>query len=387
MVKKRIAYVVNHAAFFVSHRLPLAHGARQEGFDICLLTGQAGSKEMEQSAVMQLRAAGVVHRRAAFRSSGMNPLIELLGVLQLACFILWFRPDIVHCASPKGILYGGLVARICRVRGLVLAISGMGYAYTTGTERSGVRSLVRRVYDALAGLAFHHPNVRVIVQNQDDRQAVINKGLTHASSLSLIPGSGVDLSLFEGCTAYNKSSIVLLPARMLKDKGIEEFVEAARRIKAVAPDWRFVLAGAAGYDNPSSIGEIQLQSWQAEGCVEWLGHVNDMNSLFRESAIVCLPSYREGMPKALLEAAAAGCAVVTTDVTGCREAVEPGVTGDLVPVRDSNALADVILSLIKDESRRRAYGIKGQERARAMFSVDSVVSQTMKIYKELFNNE
>jgi glycosyltransferase involved in cell wall biosynthesis len=387
MVKKRIAYVVNHAAFFVSHRLPLADGARREGFDIRLLTGQAGSKEMEQSAIMQLRATGLVHWRAAFKSSGMNPLIELLGLLQLACFILWFRPVIVHCASPKGVLYGGLVARICRVRGLVLAISGMGYAYTTVTERSVMRSLVRRVYDALAGLAFHHPNVRVIVQNQDDRQAVIDKGLVRASSVFLIPGSGVDLSLFEGCTAFNKSNIVLLPARMLKDKGIEDFVKAARRIKAAAPDWRFVLAGAAGYDNPSSIGEAQLQTWQAEGCVEWLGHVNDMTSLFRESAIVCLPSYREGMPKALLEAAAAGCAVVTTDVTGCREAVEPGVTGDLVPVRDCNALADVILSLINDESRRRFYGAKGQERARAMFSVDSVVCQTMKIYEELFNNE
>lgn len=387
MVNKRIAYVVNHAAFFVSHRLPLAVGARQAGFDIRLLTGKAGSKEMEETAVMQLQATGVVHRRASFSSSGMNPLIEFLGLLQLAWFVIRFRPDIMHCASPKGVLYGGLVARICGVRGLVLAISGMGYAYTGGTEQSSVRAFVRRVYGALAGFSFHHPNVRVIVQNMDDFQSAIDKGLTQVSSLSLIPGSGVDLSLFEDCTATNKSNIVLLPARMLKDKGIEEFVKAARRIKAVAPDWRFVLAGAAGYDNPSSIGASQLQTWQAEGCVEWVGHLNDMAPLFRESAIVCLPSYREGMPKALLEAAAAGCAVVTTDVTGCREAIEPGVTGDLVPVRNSDALADAILSLIKDKQRRQAYGIKGQLRARALFSVDSVVSQTMKIYEELFNHE
>lgn len=387
MGKKRIAYVVNHAAFFVSHRLPLAEGARQAGIDIRLLTGQAGSKEMEQTAVMQLQAAGLVHRRAVFSSSGMNPLIELLGLLQLVWFIILFRPDIVHCASPKGVLYGGLAARICRVRGMVLAISGMGYGYTAGTERLGLRSFVQRVYGKLAGFAFDHPNVRVIVQNQDDHQAVIDKGLSQASSLRLIPGSGVDLSLFEDCTSANKSSIVLLPARMLKDKGIEEFVQAARRIKAVVPAWRFVLAGAAGYDNPSAVEVAQLQCWQAEGCVEWLGHVNDMTPLFRESAIVCLPSYREGMPKALLEAAAAGCAVVTTDVTGCREAVEPGVTGDLVPVQDSNALADAILSLIMEAQRRQSYGAKGQERARALFSVDSVVSQTMKIYKELFSHE
>jgi glycosyltransferase involved in cell wall biosynthesis len=387
MGSKNIAFVVNHAAFFVSHRLPLAHGALQAGFNIRLLTGQAGSAEMEKSAVMELQIAGVEHNRAMFTSSGMNPFIEFLGLLQLVWFIVRFKPDILHCASPKGVLYGGLVARICRVHGLVLAISGMGYAYTAGSGGNGVRSMVRSVYDVLARFAFHHRNVRVIVQNQDDLKAVINKGLTQASSLRLIQGSGVDLTLFEGCTAVNKSNMVLLPARMLKDKGVEEFVEAARRIKAVEPDWRFVLAGAAGYDNPSSVRDDQLQSWQAEGCVEWLGHVHNMIPLFKESAIVCLPSYREGMPKALLEGAAAGCAVVTTDVPGCREAVEAGVTGDLVPVRNIEALADTLLSLIKDKSRRHAYGTNGQERARALFSVGSVVTQTMKIYKDLLSHE
>jgi glycosyltransferase involved in cell wall biosynthesis len=387
MVEKRIAYVVNHAAFFVSHRLPLADGARRAGFDVQLLTGQAGSKEMERIAVVQLQAAGVIHRRSVFRSSGINPLIELFGLIQLVWFILLFRPDIVHCASPKGVLYGGLAARICKVPGLVLAVSGMGYAYTADTDRSGLRYLVRRVYGALSGFAFHHPNVRVIVQNQEDHQAVVVMGLSQASSLHLIPGSGVDFSLFDGCTAGKKSNMVLLPARMLKDKGVEEFVEAARRIKTVMPEWRFIMAGAAGYDNPSAIGDAKLQSWQTEGCVEWLGHVDDMVPLFRESAIVCLPSYREGMPKALLEAATAGCAVVTTDVTGCRESVEPGVTGDLVPVRNIDALADTLLSLMKDESRRHAYGVKGQERARALFSLKSVISQTLFIYKDLLNHD
>jgi glycosyltransferase involved in cell wall biosynthesis len=387
MHNRRIAYVVNHVAFFVSHRLPLAIGARQAGFDIRLLTGKAGSKEMEEPSMRQLHATDLVHQRAAFSSSGINPLLELFGLLQLAWFIFRFRPEIVHCASPKGVLYGGLAARLCGVRGLVLAISGMGYAYTDGHKKSRVRDLVRRFYGALVGFAFHHPNVRVVVQNLDDYQTVIDKGLTQASSLSLIPGSGVDLSLFEDCVSTIKSKIVLFPARMLKDKGVEEFIEAARLIKDAAPDWRFVLAGAAGYDNPSSVSAAHLQAWQAEGYVEWLGHVNNMTSLFRESAIVCLPSYREGMPKALLEAAAAGCAVVTSDVTGCREAIQPGVTGDLVPVRNSVALADAILSLIKDESRRQEYGKNGQARAIALFSLDSVVSQTMKIYEELLSHE
>lgn len=383
MANKRIAYVVNHVAFFVSHRLPLGIAAMHSGYAVRLLTGQAGSPEMELDAQERLQAAGVEHQRAIFSSSGVNPFVELMGLLQLVWFMLRFKPEIVHCASPKGVLYGGIAARLYGVRGLVLAISGMGYVYTQGTEQGGARAFVKRLYGAIAGYAFHHPNVHVIVQNQDDYQFVIKKGWVDERRVTLIPGSGVDLSLFEGCSPAHKARMVLLPARMLKDKGVEEFVEAARQLKVVAPDWRFVLVGAAGYDNPAVIGLAQLHTWQTEGCVEWLGHVDDMMPLFREAAIVCLPSYREGMPKALLEAAAAGCAVVTTNVTGCREAIEPGVTGDLVPVRDSDALARALLSLVKDRARREAYGAKGQVRAQSMFSIKSVVHQTIEIYKGL----
>ncbi len=387
MHNKRIAYVVNHVAFFISHRLPLAIWARHSGFAVRLFTGQAGNQEMELVAQAQLRASGVEHKRAIFSSAGMNPFVELLGALQLVWFILRYKPDVVHCASPKGILYGGIAARLCRVRGLVLAISGMGYAFTQGNGEGGARVFVRRIYGALAKFAFHHPNVHVIVQNQDDYQSVIENGLVDAGRVTLIPGSGVDLSLFEGFDPARKGRMILLPARMLKDKGIIEFVEAARQLKAVAPEWRFVLAGAAGYNNPSAISTAQLQAWQNEGCVEWLGHVEDMIPLFRGAAIVCLPSYREGMPKALLEAAAAGCAVVTTDVTGCREAVEPGVTGDLVQARDSASLAKALLSLIKDEQRQQSYGARGQERAMAIFSVTSVVSQTLNIYDGVLRHD
>ena len=387
MINPRIAYVVNHAAFFVSHRLPLAIGARHSGFTVRLFTGQAGSQEMEVGAQAQLQEASVEHHRAIFSSAGMNPLVELLGVLQLVYFMLRYKPDVVHCASPKGVLYGGIAARLCGVRGLVLAISGMGYAYTQGAGQGEARGFVRRVYGALSGFAFHHPNVQVIVQNQDDYQSVIGNGLADAGRVTLIPGSGVVLSLFEGCNPGRKGRMILLPARMLKDKGIVEFVEASRHLKAAAPQWRFVLAGAAGYNNPSAIELAQLKAWQTEGCVEWLGHVDDMTPLFREAAIVCLPSYREGMPKALLEAAAAGCAVVTTDVTGCREAIEPGVTGDLVQARDSGSLAKALLSLIEDEQRQQSYGAKGQERAKAIFSVASVVSQTLNIYDRVLRHE
>ncbi len=381
----RVAYVVNHAAFFVSHRLPLALGARKAGFDVALFTGQAGSEQMEVTAVAQLAASGILHRRTVSRSSGMNPLLELLGFLQLIGFLLRYRPQVVHCASPKGVLYGGFAARVCRAPGVVLAISGMGYAFTQGAQDSATRRWIRRIYGFLVRFAFGHPNGRVIVQNEDDRAALHVSGVVKPERVTLIPGSGVDLTLFASSKQSLKERMVLLPARMLEDKGVREFVAAARKLKQLVPDWRFVLAGAAGYDNPTAITRGELEQWQAEGVVEWLGHVEDMVPLFNSAAIVCLPSYREGMPKALLEAAAAGCAVVTTDTTGCREAIEPDVTGDLVPVRDADALATSLLVLIKDEARRLSYSEKGRQRAVDRFSVDSVVQQTVGIYKELLN--
>lgn len=385
MPDQRIAYVVNHVAFFVSHRLPLAIGARLAGFDVALFTGQAGSEQMEELAVRRLAAESIIHRRTVSRSSGMNPFIELVGLLQLMWFLFRFRPDVVHCASPKGILYGGIAARLCRVPGLVLAISGMGFAFTEVTERDPLRKIAKWVYAVLSRYVFRHPNLHVIVQNQDDRRALLSRGIADQSRLTLIPGSGVDLSLFADCTTADKKNMVLLPARMLKDKGVLEFVEAARKIKVLMPHWRFVMAGAAGYDNPTAISELEIKAWQDHGVVEWHGHVEDMVPLYRDASIVCLPSYREGMPKVLLEAAAACCAVVTTDVPGCREAIEPGVSGELVPVKNIDELAAALLSLIKDERRRINFGVNGRKRAESFFSIDSVVCQTADIYKKILS--
>lgn len=383
MPSRRVAYVVNHAAFFVSHRLPLAIGARESGFEVGLFTGQAGSPSMESSAELVLSAAHIPHQRVAFRSSSVNPLVELWGLVRLIALLRNYKPNIVHCVSPKGVLYGGVAARLCGTKGLVLAISGMGYAFTGTHNSSPLRALAKTVFLVLSRFVFGHPNLHVIVQNKDDYSALLSEGLVHANQLTIIRGSGVRLASFRHCSTQDKAPVVLLPARMLRDKGVEEFVEAARRLKPLAPDWKFVLAGAADYQNPSAIPISQIDRWQREGVVEWVGHVGDMTALFSKAAIVCLPSYREGMPKVLLEAAAAACAVITTDVTGCREAIIPGVTGDLVPVRDSSSLADAIEGLINDEQRRRDYGNAGQQLARREFSLDDVVKRTMNIYNSL----
>ncbi len=263
----------------------------------------------------------------------------------------------------------------------------MGYAFTDAKRPSTVRSIVSLAYRFLAGLAYGHRNKRVIVQNLDDEAAIVKSGYASREEVRLIPGSGVDLTAFVHTPIEAKEQIVLFPARMLADKGLLELVNAARLLKGKVSGWRFFLAGVADYQNPSSISRQQIQQWQQEGLVEWLGHVADMAPVFARASIVCLPSYREGMPKALLEAAAAGCAVVTTDVTGCREAILPGVTGDLVPVRDSQALAQALLQLMNDTDRRQRYGKAGRQLAIERFGIEAVVDATLAIYDELLKNE
>ena len=377
----RIAYVVNNAAFFVSHRLAIALAARQAGHEVMLITGQAGSQTLEAGALQNLVAAAMPHRAVGFSSSGMNPLKEAVGFFQVLSNLRRFRPDIVHCVSPKGVLYGGLAARLMRSKGLVLAVSGMGYLFTG--EFRGWKAMLRRGYGTLVKFAFGHTNMRCIVQNRDDWRMLEQLGLARQDQLVLIPGSGVNLSEYEHLDPSARKKLVVLPARLLKDKGVVEFAHAARMLRESGCDWRFALVGTADYQNPSAVPLDEVQGWVQAGYVEWWGHRTDMVSVFAEASIVCLPSYREGMPKALLEAAAAGCAVVTTDVIGCREAVLNGETGDLVPARDTAALASTLLALINDPPRLACYAAAGRRFAASRFGLDAVIERTLAIYLEL----
>lgn len=380
----RIAFVVNNAAFFVSHRLPIALAARSAGFEVVLFTGQAGSRTLEASACKMLEDEGVAHRKSAFKSAGLNPFVEIFGLMQLV-FSLWrFNPDVVHCASPKGILYGGVAARLVGCPSAVLAVSGMGYMFTG--ESSGLKYLLRRAYGRGVRFAYGHANKRVIVQNQDDLKALAASRLASVEELVLIPGSGVDLKDYEGVTDELREPLVVLPARMLKDKGVLEFAEAAESAREAGCDWRFALVGTADYQNPTAVPREQIQSWVDAGTLEWWGHREDMANVFARASIVCLPSYREGMPKALLEAAAAGCAVVTTDVVGCREAVLDGQTGDLVAARDSAALSRALLALINEPQRRASYARAGKLLAASRFGLEAVVRRTLSIYQELIHS-
>jgi len=371
---KKLLLLVNDAGFFLSHRLPLALGAQAAGMEVIIATAADPLAE-------QVRASGLQFAPLPLSRSGRNPLQEARLFAALLALYRRHRPDVAHHVTIKPVLYGGLAARLLRLPAVVSAVSGLGYVFISQGRLAALR---RRAVVSLYRLALGGAGHRVIFQNPDDRAAFESASLLRSGSAVLLPGgSGVDLRRFRPQPEPDGDVLVVLPARMLWDKGVGEFVEAARILRGRGIKARFQLAGGFDPANPAAIAEAQLRAWQAEGVIEWLGHCSDMPAVYAGANIVCLPSYREGLPKALIEAAACGRALVATDVPGCREICRHQVNGLLAPVREAAGLAGALGRLIEDTALRASYGLAGRRIAEAEYGVDAVVARTLDLYRDL----
>ena len=374
-LQKTLLMVVNDAAFFLSHREPVAKAARDSGFIVVVATA-AGP------AVHAVVDAGYEHREIRLTRSGRNPFAEALSVVSLIRLFRSVRPDIVHLVTIKPVLYGGIAARMAGVPSVVSAISGLGTVFgSAGDSRMNMAQFAAKL---LYRLSLGHRNQRVIFQNSNDRNVLTMMTRLRPDKAIMIPGSGVDLSEYKMADeAETDVPVVVMAARLLRDKGVYEFTEAARILKQDAVRGRFLLVGDRDRANPSSVNESQLEAWREEGIVEILGFRSDIASIFAMSHIVVLPSYGEGLPKVLVEAAACGRAVVTTDIPGCREAIAPDQSGLLVPPRDARALADAIKHLIENEDLRREMGRAGRALAEQRFSIEEVIAKHLSTYEAL----
>ncbi len=372
-VTKKLLFVVNVDWFFLSHRLPIALAAQQQGYQVHIATGLTGRLE-------ELRGHGlVVHSLTLDRSStswgeGLCILVQLWRIFRAV------QPDVVHLVTLKPVLIGGLLARLLKVPAMVAAVSGLGFVFMAHGVKASLR---RRVVGMLYRLALAHRNFKIIFQNPDDLRSLAAVVNFQDDQVALIRGSGVDLEVFHPTPLPNGSPVVVLAARLLVDKGVVEFVQAAHLLKRRGVLARFVLAGMIDRANPTSLSHVEVNAWVEEGVVEWWGHRLDMPQVLAAAQVVVLPSYREGLPKVLLEAAACGRAVVTTNVPGCRDAIEVGVTGLLVPAGDAVALADVLAELVSDRERCETLGAAGRLLAERAFDVRRVVDAHLQIYREL----
>lgn len=370
---RRLLYVVNVAWFFLSHRLALARAAAGAGYEIHLASDFEDPVEVEA-----VQAAGVHFHHFPVSRSGLNPLVELQSVISLRSIIRSVAPRIVHNVTAKPVLYGTFLARRLPGCGVLNAVSGFGYVYA---QRR--RGLLRRALDGAYAYSFGSPRTRVVVQNESDRAEVLRLCPAAQSRVRLITGSGVDLERFHFSPEPAGVPMVLLPARLLREKGVYEFIAAAQELKRAGVPARFALAGRLDPGNRGGLRAEQLRALCAGGAVEWLGERRDMPECLAEAAVVCLPSYREGMPKVLLEAAAVGRPVVTTDTPGCRDAIAPGVSGLLVPPRDPRALAAALRCLLENAAMRAAFGTAARARAERYFDVQGVVREHLELYREL----
>lgn len=371
----KILFNVNVAWFLISHRLEIARAARDNGFDVHVAADVESSREGEA-----LEREGFNFHRIRLRRGGLNPLHDLVYLKELSSVIRRIRPNLLHNITVKPVIYGTMVGRQLGVRGIVNSVSGLGHAFSSLKSRRVVAGLVKFAYRT----ALRGADIRVIFQNEDDARELISAGVISPQQIVLIRGSGVDLGVFEFSREPDGIPLVVLPARMLKDKGVLEFASAAKQIRASGCIADFVLAGMVDRANRSSLQEREIADLEREAGVRWTGHVTDMAGLYRQSNVVCLPSYYgEGVPKSLLEACAAGRAIVTTNVPGCRDVVRDGDNGLLVPPRDPQALVTALAALLNDAPLRRRMGLAGRRRAEAEFDVRSVVHATMSVYEDM----
>lgn len=369
-----LLFVVNNPAFFMSHRVPVALAAQKAGYNVHVAT-------MDGPAVADIQALGMTHHAIPMTRSGKRPLQELGTLLALVRLFRRLRPDVVHLVTIKPVLYGGIAARLARVPGMVAAISGLGFVFLSNSLKM---RLVRAVVARLYRIALGHPNSRVIFQNANDRDLLKSLGAVREEQVVIIRGAGVDLDAFRPTPEPPAPPVVVtMVARLLRDKGVQEFVQAARLLRERGVPVTMQLVGGLDAGNPASATQADVDAWQQDGCVQALGERSDVAALYAAAHIAVLPSYREGLPKSLIEAAACGRAVVTTDVPGCRDAIEPNVTGLLVPVRDAAALADAIARLAKDAALRQAMGAAGRALAEREFDINQVARIHVALYDAL----
>lgn len=372
----KLLIIVNVDWFFCSHRLPVALAALKRGYEV-----HVACKFTDPSLIANLSSHGLILHdldidRSAKRISSL--FITLVRIYRL---ILSLSPNVIHLVTIQPVLLGGMAARLAGHTNIVYAISGLGHAFSAHSFLSRFRRLIVK---AFYRLALSSRAKAVIFQNPDDQLLISRLCSITSEDSYLIPGSGVDLSLYEHKPLPDGGPVVLMVSRLLAAKGVREFVSSAALLRSRGVKVTFQLAGTPDQSNPTAISEEELRLWRDQGLVEILGQRRDIHNLMSSAHIVCLPSYYpEGLPKVLCEAAACGRAVITTNEPGCRDAIVDGQTGLLVPSMDSVALADAIQSLVSDFELMRSMGINARTRAESLYDLKNIVDSHLLIYNRL----
>lgn len=377
--KKKLLFIVNVDWFFVSHRLPIALNAKNNGYDVTIACHF--TKHKQELVDMGFNAIEV-----PFSRSGSSIVNEYRTLRRISFIINSVSPSLIHAVTIKPVLYTGLLLKITKKKiPFIAAISGLGYVFTAHTFRAKITQLFASVFYSVS---LSQKLKVVIFQNTSDESTLTGVAKLKPSEKELIKGSGADLSVYKYLPEnINGKITVVMASRLLKEKGVYEYIEAAKLVRECYPDINFLLVGTPDLENPNTVKQTEIEQWVNEGIINYLGHRSDIPNVFSNSNIVCLPSfYGEGVPKVLIEAAACGRAIITTDNPGCRDAIIEGQTGLSVPVKNAEALATALIKLIDDPELRISMGKRARTFAEKEFDVRSVVDKHLKIYSKLISD-
>ena len=371
-MSKRILFVVNVDWYFISHRLLIAEAAKKEGFEVYVAASNTGRSH-------EIMNKGINFIDFTFSRSGINPVKELITLFDFYRLFNTIKPDIIHLISLKPVIYGSIIAKGLNINGIVFAISGLGYNFTDFRVK-----FISKVMLRLLRYGFNN-DVNIIFQNNDDYKELYNLSvLSPKNKIYFIKGSGVSLQEFypTPLPSFNRIRIIL-PSRMLWDKGVKEFQGAAGLLRANYFDKiQFVLTGMADEGNNACVSVNLLKQWEVGDYFKWVGYQKDIFEVYKNSHIVVLPSYREGMPKTLIEACAMGRAIITTEAIGCRECVDEGINGLKVPIKDVQSLARAIELLVNNPNKIIEMGIASRVKAEKEFDINSVIKTHLEIYNQ-----
>ena len=372
----KIIFFANTDWYLYNFRLELARYLCEQGAQVIMMSppGEYGVRLEEQ---------GFRWLPLPMERRSLHPLQELQLLRYIYAVYTKEQPDVVHNFTIKSVVYGALAAQAAGVKKRIHAVAGLGHVFTSHSLQA---HLLRPLVKGLLRQALRGRESRLILQNPDDRRLFLQHNLISPDQMYLIKGSGVDTKRFFPVSRDKKKRgkfRVVLAARLLWEKGIREYLEAATLLAHRADELEFLLAGAADSGNPTAVPEQDIRKWQQAGLVTVLGHVEDMRELLTEIDLMVLPSWREGTPRSLLEAAAMGLPIITTDAPGCREVVEHGKNGFLVPTHDAPALAAKIEYLLEHPETCRCFGQAGREKVCQEFAQEIVFGQTWDVYCSL----
>lgn len=377
MPNKKLFIVLNVDYFLLSHRKELSVAAKYHGYDVTVIALDTGKKN-------EIENLGLRFRNFPINRNIANPLKELKSFLFILSIYMKEKPAIVHHVGLKVVLMGGLAAKLAKIRGVVNAISGLGITFSD----ENIKSVSTKLYLRLLKFSHSRKNIKVIFQNHEDKSIFINNKVIAESQSETIKGSGIDLDEFNYTPEPSGGKIkIVFSARMIAEKGVFELIQAANLLKSqYKSKIQFLLCG--GIDiNPKAISKKELNTLCDGEYIVWLGYRTDVKEIIKNSHIFAFPSYyMEGLPKSLIEAAAIGKPIVTTDSIGCKDVVKDGYNGFLIPTKDSTSLADCLKELIDNKELRKQFGLNSRKIAERDFSIKDVVSKHLSIYSSLNSN-